>query len=205
MLPLLEDLQPRDLGCADSVELHLRTVGRAAPPDKPPENVVVVNPSPIAVSVSNAPAVQIDPSANVTRTAVPMPVLVTVGQHPVPSGTGCGPVFLTLPAGLPVALHRANVSFGFATPAQAPRADVRLSVKTGPIDSVEIVVAVPLGTPDAFTFANGAVALDGYVVKGNSLAAAAVGEAYALSFCLNRGTASDDAFAWVTLAGTRTP
>jgi hypothetical protein len=185
--------------------LSLGTIGLAAPPDKPPDNVVVVNPSPLAVSVANSPLVQIDPSANVTRSAVPTPMLATVARTNIPNGTGCGPVSVSLPTGVPVALRRANVAFTFATPEDLPRADVRILVKTGPADSAEVAVAIPLGARDAFDFANGAAALDGYVVKGNSFAAAAVGDAYAVNFCLNRGSGQIFAFAWVTLAGTRTP
>jgi hypothetical protein len=42
------------------------------------------------------------------------------------------------------------------------------------------------------------------VVKGNSIMDAALGEAYAAYFCVNRGTADfDEAWAQVALIGTR--
>ena len=186
--------------------VSLGVVGPVAA-EKPVTDVRVVNPNPIAVSVSNAPLVQIDPSANVIQSAVPTPVLATATRDNIPSGVACGPVDLpSLPTGVRIALSRANVAFNFANPADAPHADVQLFVKTGPSESAQVKVAIPVGTADAFGFANGSAALDGYVLRPGALEDAAVGEAFFARFCLNRGAAAvNAASAQVTLAGTRTP
>jgi hypothetical protein len=190
-----------------AVVVSLGVVGSAAA-EKPVDHVLVVNPDPIAVSVSSLPAVQvvqIDPAANVVQKAVPIPAYASGFSDNIPNGGACGVVSVSLPAGVRIALSRANVSFTFATPADAPLADLEMAVKTSPSASDHLKVAIPVGTADAFGFAGGSVALDGYVLKPGSFADAAVGEAYSAFFCLSRGGAGATAFARVALAGTRTP
>ena len=149
-----------------------------------------MNPDPIPVTVSRPASI---------------PVIATGQWIGLGGGDSCSPITVALPTGVPVSLRKGHVNFFGVTAANNPAVSVNLRVKTDAPHPSDVYIPVPVNTRNGFGGLAGNVDLEGYVVKANTFADAAVGDVFALVFCAQAPFSDPSAGLNVSLLGTRTP